>query len=106
MPNFGDAVNEGSIEPRRNDPVPENRRWLTEERWLNGDDQEFSRSRCFELRPKSRLGNVADIGEIAVLLVEIEAVADHEDIGNLKAHVIRLHGDDTAGVLIQQGSEP
>ena len=49
----------------------------------------------------------AYIGQVAILLVVVQAVANHKGIGHREAHIVRLQGD--AGLpafrLIQQGAD-
>jgi hypothetical protein len=44
----------------------------------------------------------AEVAKIAVILGEIQAVADHEFVGDVEADVIRLHGALAAVGLIDQ----
>src|SRR5713101_8476844 len=53
-------------------------------------------------REVKRSGETGDIGQVAVLLLGIEAVADHEDVGNLTAHVVQ---GDVGGSLATLGHE-
>ena len=43
---------------------------------------------------------MADVGEIPILLIKVQSVADYKDIGDLKAHIIRFHGKDAPRVLV------
>ena len=52
-----------------------------------------------------RRRDIADVGKVSIFLVKIQAVADHEHIRDLKAHVIRFDGNDAARVLIEQRGE-
>ena len=47
----------------------------------------------------------SDVGQVAVAMAEVEAVAHDEDVGNFKAHVIRAHGDNAPSGLVEQGRD-
>src|SRR5918999_2239318 len=42
----------------------------------------------------------------ALVLVEVEAVADQEDVGDLEAHIGQGDVDDAPGAAVQQGADP
>lgn len=46
-----------------------------------------------------------DVGQVAAFLVYIQAVADHEVVGDLEAQVINLDIYFVAGFFIQQGAD-
>src|SRR6185503_17429882 len=54
---------------------------------------------------RSRIGDLEDVGEVAVPLLEIEAVADHERVRAIEPHVARTERHDPADRPIQQRTE-
>src|SRR5436305_12427279 len=62
------------------------------------DNSRLSSSRCAKLFARDN----ADIGEIAVFLGIVEAVSNHEFVGNFKTHVVALEGKLAARRLIAQ----
>src|SRR5258705_5423708 len=40
-------------------------------------------------REVTRSSEAGDIGQVAVVLLGVEAVADHEDVGNLPPHIVQ-----------------
>src|SRR5215831_1769014 len=61
------------------------------------DNSRVSGSRCLKLFA----GNDADVGEIAVFLGIVEAVADHEFIGDLEADVVAFEGELAPGRFVE-----
>src|SRR6266567_6554982 len=53
-------------------------------------------------REVKRSGETGDIGQVAVVLLGVEAVADHEDVGNLPSHIVQ---GDVGGSLATLGHE-
>jgi hypothetical protein len=47
----------------------------------------------------------ADVWKLAVLLGVIQTVADHKEVRNLEADVVRAHGDNAARDFIEQGNQ-
>src|SRR5262249_21125942 len=48
----------------------------------------------------------ADVGQVAVFVVVIKAIADHEGVGNLKTAIIRLHRHLLPAKLSQEHAHP
>src|SRR6266540_1932519 len=62
----------------------------------------IARVRSAPRREVKRSGETGDIGQVPVLLVGVEAVADHEDVGDLTAHIVQ---GDVGGSLATLGHE-
>src|SRR4030095_14382417 len=49
----------------------------------------FARGWSAAHREVTRSGEAGDIGQVPVVLLGVEAVADHEDVGNLAPHIVQ-----------------
>ena len=54
---------------------------------------------------RRRVGDLEDVGQVPVSLLEVEAVADDEAVGAIEPDVARAEGHDPAHRLVEQGED-
>ena len=79
-------------------------------RSLNSDNRDFVADGChsgrlFKRKKGLRRRDMVNVGEVSILLIKVQSVANHKNIGYRKTHVIRFHGNNAARVLVEQSGE-